>query len=65
MNNNELVSITCQYREILFSLIEALDENKLSPLTDAVKSDVRKVDMKAKDLPQLRILFWMNLIIGT
>ncbi|MGZ9817551.1 hypothetical protein ACXM0N_16815 [Peribacillus simplex] len=57
MNNNELVSITCQYREILFSLIEALDENKLSPLTDAVKSDVRKVDMKAKDLPQLRILF--------
>ncbi|MDR4926538.1 hypothetical protein [Peribacillus simplex] len=57
MNNNELVSIACQYREILFSLIEALDENKLSPLTDVVKSDVCKVDMKAKALPQLSILF--------
>lgn len=57
MKDNSLVRVTYQYRDILLSLIEALDTNNLGDLTTEIKKDLTKVDCQARRLPELDKLF--------
>lgn len=53
MNDKPLVNVTYQYRDILVSLIEALDTNNFSHLTSEIKRDLSVIDCQAKSIPEL------------
>lgn len=53
MNEPNIIQVTCNYRDILISLIDALDENNLGIVSEHIKDDLSKLDKIAKQIPQL------------
>ncbi|USK61354.1 hypothetical protein [Peribacillus asahii] len=54
MNNNLIIDITCQYRNIIFALMDALEENNLEYLTNVIKKDVLEIDNQVRQVSELK-----------